>query len=90
MVSLALALGLSSLASERMRIGSLFVDEGFGSLDAQTLELVLSTLDALQSTGRKVGVISHVPGLAERIGVQVHVERQGGGAATLRVVGGRG
>lgn len=88
LVSLALALGLSSLASERVRIESLFIDEGFGSLDPKTLETALSTLDSLQSAGRKVGLISHVPGLAERIGVQVLVERQGQGASTVRVVGG--
>lgn len=88
LVSLALALGLSSLASEKVRIESLFVDEGFGSLDPQTLETALSTLDSLQSAGRKVGLISHVPGLAERIGVQVLVERQGQGASTVRVVAG--
>ena len=85
---LALALGLSSLASEKVRIESLFIDEGFGSLDPKTLETALSTLDSLQSAGRKVGLISHVPGLAERIGVQVLVERQGQGASTVRVVAG--
>ena len=84
--SLALALGLSSLASEKVKIESLFVDEGFGSLDAQTLETALSALDSLQSTGRKVGLISHVHGLPERIGVQVLVERQGHGASSVRVV----
>jgi len=87
LVSLALALGLSSLASEKVRIESLFIDEGFGSLDPKTLETALSTLDSIQSAGRKVGLISHVPGLAERIGVQVLVERQGQGASTVRVVG---
>lgn len=86
LVSLALALGLSALASDQVRIQSLFIDEGFGSLDPQTLESALSTLDALQSAGRKVGLISHVPGLAERIGVQVRVERQGQGASGVRVV----
>ncbi|MBL8347611.1 MAG: AAA family ATPase [Rubrivivax sp.] len=88
LVSLALALGLSSLASDKVRIESLFIDEGFGSLDLKTLETALSTLDSLQSAGRKVGLISHVPGLAERIGVQVLVERQGQGASTVRVVKG--
>jgi len=86
LVSLALALGLSSLASEKVRIESLFIDEGFGTLDPKTLETALATLDALQSAGRKVGLISHVPGLAERIGVQVLVQRQGQGASTVRVV----
>lgn len=88
LVSLALALGLSSLASEKVRIESLFIDEGFGSLDPKTLETALSTLDSLQSAGRKVGLISHVPGLAERIGVQVLVERQSHGASMVRVVAG--
>jgi exonuclease SbcC len=88
LVSLALALGLSSLASEKVRIESLFIDEGFGSLDPKTLENALSTLDSLQSAGRKVGLISHVSGLAERIGVQVLVEREGQGASTVRVVAG--
>ncbi len=88
LVSLALALGLSSLASEKVRIESLFIDEGFGSLDSKTLETALSALDSVQSAGRKVGLISHVPGLAERIGVQVLVERQGHGASTVRVIGG--
>jgi len=88
LVSLALALGLSSLASDRVRIESLFIDEGFGTLDAKTLETALSALDAVQSAGRKVGLISHVPGLAERIGVQVLVERSGPGASKVRVVAG--
>jgi exonuclease SbcC len=87
LVSLALALGLSALASQRLRIESLFIDEGFGALDAHTLETALAALDALQSVGRKVGLISHVPGLAERIGVQVRVERLGHGASRVRVVG---
>ncbi len=87
LVSLALALGLSSLASERVRIESLFVDEGFGSLDPQTLEVALATLDSLQASGRKVGLISHVPGLAERIGVQIRVEKQGNGRSTVEVIG---
>jgi len=86
LVSLALALGLSSLASETVRIESLFVDEGFGALDPQTLEIALSTLDALQATGRKVGLISHVPGLAERIGTQVQVQKVGNGRSTVQVV----
>jgi exonuclease SbcC len=88
LVSLALALGLSSLASETVRIESLFIDEGFGALDPQALEHALSTLDALQSSGRQVGLISHVPGLAERIGVQVQVQPRGNGASTVTIVAG--
>lgn len=84
LVSLALALGLSSLSSSRTRVESLFVDEGFGSLDATSLDRALDALQALQATGRQVGVISHVAGLAERIGFQVEVVRQGTGRSSVR------
>jgi exonuclease SbcC len=59
LVSLALALGLASLSSNRVRVESLFIDEGFGSLDADTLRVAMDALDGLQAMGRKVGVISH-------------------------------
>jgi len=85
LVSLALALGLASLSSETAQVETLFIDEGFGTLDPETLEVALATLDALQATGRQVGVISHVSGLAERIGVQVRVVKQGGGRSRLVV-----
>jgi len=87
LVSLALALGLSSMAAERTRIDSLFIDEGFGSLDAETLETALSCLEALQAGGRQVGIISHVSGLAERIGARVRVEPQGSGRSRVLVEG---
>ena len=87
LVSLALALGLASLSSETTQVETLFIDEGFGTLDPQTLEVALATLDALQATGRQVGIISHVSGLAERIGVQVRVVKQGGGRSRLVVEG---
>ncbi|HYF48263.1 MAG TPA: AAA family ATPase [Planctomycetota bacterium] len=86
LVSLGLALGLSSMAARRTRIESLFIDEGFGSLDVDTLEAALSVLDALQAGGRQVGIISHVPGLAERIGAQVRVIPRGGGRSEVKVV----
>ncbi|MEN9809162.1 MAG: nuclease SbcCD subunit [Pseudomonadota bacterium] len=73
LISLALAMGLSSLSSEQVQVESLFIDEGFGSLDAESLRIALNALDALQSQGRKVGVISHVGDMAERIGVQIQV-----------------
>lgn len=60
LLSLALALGLASLSSNRVRVESLFIDEGFGSLDADTLRVAIDALDSLQAMGRKVGVISHV------------------------------
>lgn len=86
LVSLALALGLSSLSAHNCRIDSLFIDEGFGTLDAHTLEVALDTLDSLQGEGRQIGIISHVPGMAERIGVEVRVEPQSAGRSRVRVV----
>ncbi len=84
LVSLALALGLSGL-SARTNVESLFIDEGFGSLDPTTLDLALASLDALQATGRKVGVISHVQSMSERIGVQIQVQPQGSGRSQINV-----
>ncbi|HYE49997.1 MAG TPA: SbcC/MukB-like Walker B domain-containing protein, partial [Azospirillaceae bacterium] len=86
LVSLALALGLSSMSGAGAGIGTLFIDEGFGTLDPDSLELALTCLEALQTTGRQVGVISHVPGLVDRIGAQVRVVPLGGGRSTVSVV----
>lgn len=85
LVSLALALGLSSLSSSRTPVESLFIDEGFSSLDAETLEAALAALEALRATGRQIGVISHVPALVERIGAQVRVVPLGGGRSRVDV-----
>ncbi|MBI4576673.1 MAG: AAA family ATPase [Planctomycetes bacterium] len=85
LVSLALALGLSSLASADTPVESLFIDEGFGTLDAEALETALAALDALQAGGRQVGIISHVEGLAEKVGVQVRVVRTGPGTSRVEV-----
>jgi exonuclease SbcC len=85
LVSLALALGLSSLSSSRTRVESLFIDEGFSSLDPDTLEAALAALEALRATGRQVGVISHVPALVERLGAQVRVVPLGGGRSRVDV-----
>jgi exonuclease SbcC len=85
LVSLALALGLSSLGASGVRIESLFIDEGFGTLDPQTLEVALDALDALQATGCKVGIISHVPGLEARLAAQVRVRRVGSGRSVVEV-----
>lgn len=71
LVSLALALGLSSLSSNRMRVESLFIDEGFGSLDAETLRVAMDALESLRTQGRKIGVISHVQEMTERIPVRI-------------------
>lgn len=85
LVSLALALGLASLSSNKIQVESLFIDEGFGSLDQETLDIAIASLDTLQSLGRKVGVISHVPVLVERIGAKVVVEKLGGGQSSVSV-----
>ena len=73
LVSLALALGLSSLSSNRMRVESLFIDEGFGSLDAETLRVAMDALESLRTQGRKIGVISHVQEMTERASLSASV-----------------
>ena len=85
LVSLALALGLASLSSHRVRVESLFIDEGFGSLDADSLRIAMEALDSLQAQGRKVGVISHVQEMTERIGTRVEVRRLAGGQSRVVV-----
>jgi len=86
LVSLALALGLSDLAGRHTRIESLFIDEGFGTLDAKTLDSAISTLENLQAEGKNIGIISHVEALKERIAVQIQVKKLSGGYSTLQVV----
>ena len=86
LVSLALALGLASLSSQRVKVESLFIDEGFGSLDAETLRVAMDALDILQSQGRKVGVISHVAEMTERIPTQIQVRKGAGGKSTVHVI----
>ena len=68
-----------------MRVESLFIDEGFGSLDADTLRVAMDALDSLQSQGRKVGVISHVQEMTERIAVKIWVQRTNGGQSRLQI-----
>jgi exonuclease SbcC len=82
-VSLALALGLSQMASRTVRVDSLFLDEGFGTLDEDTLETALATLAGLRQDGKLIGVISHVPALKERIGTQIQVIPETGGQSIL-------
>lgn len=87
LASLALALALSGLEGRRSFVDTLFVDEGFGSLDAATLDVAIDALEGLQSEGRKVGVISHVAAMHERIPVQIRVEKAGAGRSRVRVKG---
>ena len=85
LVSLALALALSDLVSHKTSIDSLFLDEGFGTLDGDTLEVALTALDALNASGKMIGIISHVEALKERIPAQIRVEK-GGGVGFSRLV----
>lgn len=82
-VSLTLALGLSRMASRRVRVDSLFLDEGFGTLDEEALETALETLSGLQQDAKLIGIISHVSALKERISTQITITPESGGRSTL-------
>jgi exonuclease SbcC len=82
-VSLTLALGLSQMASKKVRVDSLFLDEGFGTLDEETLETALESLSALQQEGKLIGIISHVSALKERISTQISITPLSGGRSML-------
>ncbi len=82
-VSLTLALGLSKMASRKVRVDSLFLDEGFGTLDEESLETALETLSGLHQDGKLIGIISHVPALKERISTQITIKPVSGGKSTL-------
>lgn len=87
LVSLALALALSSLSSNKMSIESLFIDEGFGSLDSETLSVAMDALERLQSMGRRIGVISHLAEIIERIPTQIHVIKSKEGKSRIEIIG---
>lgn len=82
-VSLTLALGLSKMASQKVRVDSLFLDEGFGTLDEEALETALETLSGLQQDGKLIGIISHVSALKERISTQIDITPISGGRSSL-------
>ena len=83
-VSLALALGLSDLASNKIKIKSLFIDEGFGTLDPNSLDIVISTLETLKSKDKLIGIISHVESLKDRIFTQINIVKKGNGISEVR------
>lgn len=85
LVSLALALGLSDLAGRNTHIQSLFIDEGFGTLDESALDLAISTLENLQADGKTIGVISHIKELKERITTQIQVQKTSSGFSEIRI-----
>jgi DNA repair protein SbcC/Rad50 len=82
-VSLALALGLSKMSSRQVRVDSLFLDEGFGTLDDDALEMALETLSSLQHDGKIIGIISHVPAIKERIRTQLAIRPISGGKSVI-------
>ena len=87
LTSLALALALSELSRGRAQINSLFLDEGFGTLDSETLDIAIASLEGLQMQGRSIFLISHVGELTRRIPVRIAVERRGDGSSRVQVRG---
>ena len=88
MASLALALGLAEAVREEsggFDLQTLFIDEGFGSLDAASLDIAIEALEMLQALGRKVAVVTHVAAMIERIPTQVRVTKRGGGRSVVEV-----
>jgi exonuclease SbcC len=87
-LSLAMALALSDMASQNVRLDSLFIDEGFGTLDGETLEAAIGTLERLQHDGKKtIGIISHRQELIERVSTQIKVEKGSDGKSKVVVSG---
>jgi exonuclease SbcC len=86
LASLALALGLSDLASRSVRIETLFIDEGFGTLDPETLDVALTALEGLREGNKSVGIISHVEALKERIATQIVVKKSASGFSTIDTI----
>jgi len=88
MISLALALALSDISRQAQAIESLFIDEGFGALDAQALDRVLEALDKIRQMGRSIGIISHVEALKDRIPAQIQIQPTHGGVSRVFVTEG--
>ena len=82
-ISLALALGLANMASKNVCVDSLFLDEGFGTLDEDALDIALDTLASLHQSGKLIGVISHVPALKLRINTQIQLHAKIGGNSAI-------
>ena len=82
-VSLALALGLAQMSGENIQIDTLFLDEGFGTLDEETLDSALDTLAQLRTHGKHIGIISHIAALTERIATRIRISPQPGGTSSI-------
>ena len=87
LTSLALALALSELSRGRSQIHSLFLDEGFGTLDSETLDVAIAALEGLQMQGRSIFLISHIGELTRRIPVRIAVEKMVNGSSRVQVRG---
>ena len=86
LVSLAMALGLAELSRGKVEIESFFIDEGFGTLDEDSIEEVINILLTIRSRGKQIGIISHVTALTDRIPVKIHLEKDQWGESSLSVV----
>ncbi len=84
LISLALALGLSRMSSRKIQVDSLFLDEGFGTLDEETLDSALQTLVSLKESGKLIGLISHIPALTERLSTRIEIHPATGGRSSIR------
>ena len=87
LTSLALALALSELSRGRSQIHSLFLDEGFGTLDSEALDVAIAALEGLQIQGRSIFLISHIGELTRRIPVRIAVEKMGNGSSRVQIRG---
>ena len=85
LVSLALALGLSDLVNDKIKVDSLFLDEGFGTLDEDSLDIAITALEKLHAKGKLIGVISHVALLKERISTQIEIKKRSGGDSDIKI-----
>ena len=87
LTSLALALALSELSSGRAQLNSLFLDEGFGTLDSETLDIAIAALEGLRMQGRSIFLISHIQELTRRLPVKIEVDKKGNGSSSVNVRG---
>ena len=85
LTSLALALALSELSSGRAQLNSLFLDEGFGTLDSETLDIAIAALEGLRMQGRSIFLISHIQELTRRLPVKIEVQKKGNGSSSVRI-----
>ena len=87
LTSLALALALSELSRGRSQLNSLFLDEGFGTLDTETLDIAIAALEGLRMQGRSIFLISHIQELTRRLPVKINVRKQGNGSSSVDIRG---